>query len=107
MEETKAFIIQKKDGTKVEIIIHFLRAASTDINNLSSQKVLEKVSFKKEGTLCKSAFVRREWRDYLPLQYPKRGMERTKNTVQQVRCKKIGELVQKRRFSQVSEVRVF
>jgi RimJ/RimL family protein N-acetyltransferase len=37
--------------------------ACTDVRNLSSQKVLEKVGFKKEGTIRKEEFVRGEWRD--------------------------------------------
>jgi len=37
--------------------------AATDMRNLASQKVLEKVGFKKEGTLRKCGFVRGEWRD--------------------------------------------
>ena len=37
--------------------------AHTDIRNAASQKVLEKVGFKKEGTIRKSDFIRGEWRD--------------------------------------------
>ncbi len=37
--------------------------AHTDALNMSSQKVLEKVGFKKEGTIRKSGFSRGEWRD--------------------------------------------
>ena len=37
--------------------------AQTDPRNVASQKVLEKVGFKKEGTLRKSFFMRGEWRD--------------------------------------------
>jgi RimJ/RimL family protein N-acetyltransferase len=37
--------------------------AHTDTRNAASQKVLEKVGFKKEGTIRKSDFVRGEWRD--------------------------------------------
>jgi RimJ/RimL family protein N-acetyltransferase len=37
--------------------------AHTDLRNVASQKVLEKVGFKKEGTLRKNFFVRGEWRD--------------------------------------------
>jgi ribosomal-protein-alanine N-acetyltransferase len=37
--------------------------ATTDPRNLASQKVLEKVGFKKEGTLRKHFFTRGEWRD--------------------------------------------
>ena len=39
--------------------------AQTATRNLSSQKVLEKVGFKKEGTLRKSHFLRGEWTDAL------------------------------------------
>jgi RimJ/RimL family protein N-acetyltransferase len=38
--------------------------AHTDVRNVASQKVLEKVGFKKEGTLRKSRFVRGEWGDW-------------------------------------------
>ena len=37
--------------------------AHTDVKNVASQKVLEKVGFKKEGTLRKSFFMRGKWRD--------------------------------------------
>jgi RimJ/RimL family protein N-acetyltransferase len=37
--------------------------ATTDTRNLSSQKVLEKTGFKKEGTLRKYVFIRGELRD--------------------------------------------
>jgi RimJ/RimL family protein N-acetyltransferase len=37
--------------------------AQTDPRNVASHKVLEKVGFKKEGTLRKSMFIRGEWRD--------------------------------------------
>ena len=37
--------------------------AQTDPRNAASQKVLEKVGFKKEGTLRKNFFMRGEWRD--------------------------------------------
>jgi ribosomal-protein-alanine N-acetyltransferase len=37
--------------------------AHTDARNMSSQKVLENVGFKKEGTIRKSGFSRGEWRD--------------------------------------------
>jgi RimJ/RimL family protein N-acetyltransferase len=37
--------------------------AHTDLRNVASQKVLEKVGFRKEGTLRKNLFVRGEWRD--------------------------------------------
>jgi RimJ/RimL family protein N-acetyltransferase len=37
--------------------------ARTDVRNMVSQKVLEKVGFKKEGIIRKSDFSRGEWRD--------------------------------------------
>ena len=37
--------------------------ATTDAGNLASQKVLERVGFKREGTLRKCGFLRGEWRD--------------------------------------------
>lgn len=37
--------------------------AQTDLRNVASQKVLEKVGFKKEGTLRRNFFTRGEWRD--------------------------------------------
>ena len=37
--------------------------AHTDVRNVASQKLLEKVGFKKEGTVRKSIFIRGEWRD--------------------------------------------
>jgi ribosomal-protein-alanine N-acetyltransferase len=37
--------------------------AQTDPRNVASQKVLEKVGFKKEGTLRRNFFMRGEWRD--------------------------------------------
>jgi len=37
--------------------------ATTDVRNAASQKVLEKVGFKKEGTIRKCFFIRGEWRD--------------------------------------------
>jgi RimJ/RimL family protein N-acetyltransferase len=37
--------------------------AHTDAKNMSSQNVLKKVGFKKEGTIRKSGFSRGEWRD--------------------------------------------
>jgi RimJ/RimL family protein N-acetyltransferase len=37
--------------------------AQTDTRNVASQKVLEKVGFKKEGTLRRNFFTRGEWRD--------------------------------------------
>ena len=37
--------------------------AYTDVRNIASQKVLEKVGFRKEGTVRKFSFIRGEWRD--------------------------------------------
>ena len=37
--------------------------AQTDPRNIASQKALEKVGFKKEGTLRRNFFTRGEWRD--------------------------------------------
>jgi RimJ/RimL family protein N-acetyltransferase len=37
--------------------------AHTDARNMASQRVLEKIGFKKEGTFRKELFVRGEWRD--------------------------------------------
>jgi RimJ/RimL family protein N-acetyltransferase len=37
--------------------------AHTNVRNVASQRVLEKVGFKKEGVVRKSVFVRGEWRD--------------------------------------------
>jgi len=37
--------------------------ARTDVRNLGSQKVLERVGFRREGTMRQSAFIRGEWRD--------------------------------------------
>ena len=37
--------------------------AHTDLRNVASQKVLEKVGFRREGTIRKSIFIRGEWRD--------------------------------------------
>ena len=39
--------------------------AHTDVRNVTSQKVLEKVGFRKEGIVRKSLFIRGEWRDTL------------------------------------------
>ena len=39
--------------------------AETNPRNLASQKVLEKVGFKKEGLVRKSIFIRGKWRDGL------------------------------------------
>ncbi len=37
--------------------------AHTDARNMASQKVLQNIGFKKEGTIRKSAFARGKWRD--------------------------------------------
>lgn len=39
--------------------------ACTDVRNVASQKVLEKVGFRKEGIIRKSLFTRGKWRDLL------------------------------------------
>jgi RimJ/RimL family protein N-acetyltransferase len=105
--ETKGFIIEKKDGSKIGYIWHFnmLNAymnmleigyglvpsergkgycseatqlivdylflskdivrifATTHPKNVVSQKILEKVGFRREGTMRKSYFCRGEWTD--------------------------------------------
>jgi len=101
--DTKVFFIEKKDGTKIGSISHFLEGslleigyiltsgergkgycteavqimvdylflsketlriqAKTDPRNVASQRVLEKVGFKKEGTLRKSLFLKGKWAD--------------------------------------------
>ena len=103
--EAKTFIIQKKDGTRIGEIHHYLDIthhwmelgcwlvpserkkgyateavqlivdylflskelvrvqALADVRNFASQRVLEKVGFKKEGIVRKSAFTRGEWKD--------------------------------------------
>jgi RimJ/RimL family protein N-acetyltransferase len=37
--------------------------ATTDLRNIASQRILEKVGFKREGIIRKSMFIRGEWRD--------------------------------------------
>jgi RimJ/RimL family protein N-acetyltransferase len=37
--------------------------AKTDVKNKAFQRVLEKVGFKREGTIRKSSFCRNEWTD--------------------------------------------
>jgi len=49
------FLFLSKDTIRIQ--------AQTDPRNAASQKVLEKVGFKKEGTVRKSFFMRGEWRD--------------------------------------------
>jgi len=101
--DNKRFFIEKKDGTKIGVIAHFLNGqlleigyilsssergkgycteavqimvdylflsketvriqASVDPRNVVSQRVLEKVGFKKEGTLRKSLFLKGKWTD--------------------------------------------
>jgi len=106
--EYKTFIVEKKDGTKVGVMVHFIVfvapwrktleigyallpaergkgyctegvkilvdylflskdipciQATIDIGNAASQKVLEKVGFKKEGILRKRWFMNGEWKD--------------------------------------------
>jgi len=98
------FIIQKKDGTSIGLIVCFGQSsgsitvgyaikpsehgkgygtealqliidylflakdvhrvqANTDPENKASQRILEKVGFKKEGVSRRSSFVRGQWRD--------------------------------------------
>jgi diamine N-acetyltransferase len=101
--DARFFFIEKKDGTKIGTIAHFLSGgrmevgyllipnerrkgycseavtvmvdylflsknimrvqAMTDLRNIASQRVLEKVGFEKEGIIRKSDFARGEWRD--------------------------------------------
>lgn len=49
------FLFLSKDTMRIQ--------AQTDPRNVASQKVLEKVGFKKEGTLRRCFFTRGEWRD--------------------------------------------
>jgi RimJ/RimL family protein N-acetyltransferase len=106
--ESKTFIVEKKDGSKIGYVSHYYMLhpsarvleigyalvpsergkgycsdavmimvdylflskdvvriqAHTNVRNASSQRVLEKAGFKREGTLRKSAFVRGEWEDF-------------------------------------------
>ncbi len=39
--------------------------ATTDLRNIASQRTLETVGFKREGTVRKSMFIRGKWRDLL------------------------------------------
>jgi RimJ/RimL family protein N-acetyltransferase len=39
--------------------------AFTELGNMTSQRLLDKVGFKREGTIRKSMFIRGEWRDLL------------------------------------------
>jgi RimJ/RimL family protein N-acetyltransferase len=45
--------------------------AHTEVRNVASQKVLEKVGFKKEGTLRKSRFERGQWGDWFIYSIPR------------------------------------
>ena len=49
------YLFLSRDTTRIQ--------AQTDPRNEASQKVLEKVGFKKEGTIRKNFFMRGEWRD--------------------------------------------
>jgi RimJ/RimL family protein N-acetyltransferase len=49
------YLFLSKDVVRVQ--------AHTDVRNVASQRVLEKIGFKKEGVVRKSSFVRGEWRD--------------------------------------------
>ena len=49
------YIFLSKDTVRIQ--------AHTDVRNIASQRVLEKASFKKEGVVRKSLFIRGEWRD--------------------------------------------
>jgi RimJ/RimL family protein N-acetyltransferase len=49
------YLLLSKDTMRIQ--------AQTDPRNIASQKALEKVGFKKEGTLRKNFFMRGEWRD--------------------------------------------
>jgi RimJ/RimL family protein N-acetyltransferase len=98
------FIVQKKNGTDIGLIVHFGQSsgavtvgyaikpsehgkgygtealqlmvdylflakdihrvqANTDPENTASQRILDKVGFRKEGASRKSSFVRGQWRD--------------------------------------------
>jgi len=104
--EAKFFVIQKKDGTRIGEIRHFIDRphgvmelagwlvpserkkgyaieatqlmvdylflsrgiariqAIVEVGNTTSQRVLEKVGFQREGTMRNESFDRGEWRDY-------------------------------------------
>ena len=102
-QDSRWFIVEKKDGTKigsvgyevsagnieigysliptergkgycteaVTVLVDYLFLSKdtvrvqthTDVRNLASQRVLEKMGFKKEGVVRKSLFARGEWRD--------------------------------------------
>lgn len=101
--DEKWFLIEKKDGTKIGLVVLELEGglhelgygvipnerrkgycteavkiavdylflskptvriqAHTNVRNKASQRVLEKVGFKKEGTVRKRIFIRGRWRD--------------------------------------------
>lgn len=49
------YLFLSKDTVRIQ--------ATTSVGNLGSQKVLEKVGFRREGTMRKSAYIRGQWRD--------------------------------------------
>jgi RimJ/RimL family protein N-acetyltransferase len=49
------YLFLSKDAMRIQV--------QTDLRNVASQKVIEKVGFKKEGTLRKNFFMRGELRD--------------------------------------------
>jgi ribosomal-protein-alanine N-acetyltransferase len=49
------YLFLSKEATRIQV--------QTDLRNVTSQKVIEKVGFKKEGTLRKNFFMRGELRD--------------------------------------------
>ena len=49
------YLFLSKDTVRVQ--------AHTDPKNVASQRILEKIGFKKEGVVRKSSFIRGEWRD--------------------------------------------
>jgi RimJ/RimL family protein N-acetyltransferase len=84
--DTKWFFIEKKDGSRIGTVFHFLNGNFMEIGyilvpserrkgygseavkiivdyNLASHRVLEKAGFTKEGIIRKSAFIRGEWKD--------------------------------------------
>ena len=103
--DTKWFFIERKDGTKIGTMFHWLIGnlleiscvlapnargkgygveatqlmvdylflsketpciqATTHIKNTASQRVLEKVGFRREGTMRKRSFIRGEWTDII------------------------------------------
>jgi RimJ/RimL family protein N-acetyltransferase len=105
VSERKRFLVEKKDGTKIDVVgvfpvgdlweigyslipsergkgygteavtifVDYLFLsrdlvriqAHADLRNIASQKILEKVGFKREGIVRKSMFIHGEWRDLL------------------------------------------